>query len=276
MDHVRAYIAIASLIVSGTASAQSPRSSTAGTPLQAAAAQAPHIVTFDAPGAATSVSSACGRFCGTVPLQSINDSGTVVGFYTDPQVVPHGFLRSADGRFTVFDAPGAGLGAGLYQGTTPNGINNRGEIAGELQDSSYAFRSFVRHVDGSFTVFDAPGAGTGPYQGTLAAAINDTGMTAGVYIDGNNVYHGFVRSHDGFASFDPPGSIFTGVFNGEALNDSGVVTGYYLDANNVSHGFCERRTAPSRYSTPRAPERVPIPARSPKPSPAMVRLPDYQ
>lgn len=35
------------------------------------------------------------------------------GFYTDTNIVPHGFLRKTDGEIVSFDAPGAGLGYGL-------------------------------------------------------------------------------------------------------------------------------------------------------------------
>src|SRR5580658_6586778 len=36
-----------------------------------------------------------------------NDLGVSVGVYTDMNVVPHGFIRTADGKITSFDAPGA-------------------------------------------------------------------------------------------------------------------------------------------------------------------------
>src|SRR5208337_4953310 len=66
-----------------------------------------------------------------------------------------------------FDAPGAGLGHGLDQGTYAFGINNLGVIAGYFQDSSNVFHGFVRYRDGSFTTFYAPGAGKngGDYRG---------------------------------------------------------------------------------------------------------------
>ena len=84
-----------------------------------------------------------------------------MGFYTDTNVVAHGFLRTPDGKVTSFEAPGAGLGHGLDQGTVAYSINDLGVIAGQYQDSNYVFHGFVRYPDGSFTKFDAPGAGTG-------------------------------------------------------------------------------------------------------------------
>src|SRR5271165_7154701 len=153
-------------------------------------------IEFDAPGAAKVSSPACAPDCGTL-AQVNNDLGVIVGYYTDEYVVPHGFLRNPDGKIISFDAPGAGLGHGLDQGTVPYSINDLGVIAGQYQDSNYVFHGFVRYPDGSFTTFDAPGAGTAAYQGTFAYVINPEGATAGGYIDGNNLTHGFVRSLDG-------------------------------------------------------------------------------
>jgi len=82
-------------------------------------------------------------FCGTVAYDN-NDLGVTVGFYTDTNIVPHGFLRFPNGHITSFDAPGAGLGYGLNQGTAAFAINDLGEIAGQLQDPSYVFHGFVR------------------------------------------------------------------------------------------------------------------------------------
>jgi hypothetical protein len=53
----------------------------------------PKLVQFDAPGATNESSAACAPSCGTFAYAS-NDLGVIVGFYTDPQVVPHAFLRT--------------------------------------------------------------------------------------------------------------------------------------------------------------------------------------
>ena len=57
------------------------------------------ITTFDAPGAGT------GPHQGTYAL-CINPSGTIIGFVRGANEVRHGFVRSQDGSFTIFDAPG--------------------------------------------------------------------------------------------------------------------------------------------------------------------------
>src|SRR5580704_9787706 len=147
------------------------------------------LIEFDPPGTGTVSSPACAPSCGTQAFAN-NAEGTIVGSYTDANVVPHGFLRTPDGHIISFDAPGAGLGANLNQGTVAYSINDLGVIAGQFQDASYVFHGFVRYPNGYFTTFDAPGAGTGASQGTIAEGINPAGTVAGWYVDENNVVHG--------------------------------------------------------------------------------------
>jgi len=118
----------------------------------------PKLVPFDAPGAATKSTPACAPLCGTLPYAN-NDFGVIVGYYTDPQVVPHAFLRTPDGHVTPFNAPGDGEGAGLNQGTVAYAINDFAVIAGQFQDSQYLFHGFVREPDGKITTFESMGAG---------------------------------------------------------------------------------------------------------------------
>lgn len=167
-----------------------------------------------------------------------------VGNFMDntANLVSHGLLRGPDGKLTVFDAPGAGTGAG--QGTgCPGcnmGVNHQGAIAGTFTDANNVFHGFLRAPDGKFTIFDAVGAGTGMFQGTgcysdCPVGLNDSGVITGSYWDSNYVQHGFLRSPEGTVqTIDPAGSVGT---QPEAINDSGTVVGYYLDANNLYHGF---------------------------------------
>ena len=68
--------------------------------------------------------------------------GVVAGNYIDANGVNHGFVRAPDGRFTFFDAPGAGTGAG--QGTIPLTNNDRGEITGVYFDNNNVLHAFLR------------------------------------------------------------------------------------------------------------------------------------
>ncbi len=212
----------------------------------AQAQQQPKLIEFDAPNAGKvySTTAACQPACGTQAFAN-NSVGTVVGYYTDKDVVPHAFIRTPDGHITSFDAPGAGTGAFLDQGTVAYSINDLGVIAGLFQDSEYVYHGFVRYPDG-FIIgpLDAPGAGTEtstvckPYCGTYVWNINLEGATSGIYVDSSGVYHGFVRTTGGQVTpFDPLGSIYTFVCEETCLNLEGAITGFYSDASGIIHGF---------------------------------------
>lgn len=74
---------------------------------------------------------------------SINTASTISGVYSDTNGALHGFVRTAQGVITTFDAPGAG-GTGFLQGTGGFGINTKGVIAGTYSDASNAFHGFLR------------------------------------------------------------------------------------------------------------------------------------
>ena len=71
----------------------------------------------------------------------------------------------------VFDAPGAGSGAGL--GTFVQGITSTGSVAGYTIDDNYVFHGFIRTRDGAFTIVDMPQAGSKSTQGTLIFAMKE-------------------------------------------------------------------------------------------------------
>lgn len=159
------------------------------------------LTSFQAPGADTTA----GSFNGTDPT-GINDLGAITGEYWDVSGTGHGFLRSPDGKFTTFDAPGAG-----GYGTTPLAINLGGAVVGYYSDSNFAFHAFLRSPDGKFTTWTGPDACTGNGSegcyGTGASNINAFGMLVGGFQDdsGYFVHHSFVRSADGkLKTFDVP------------------------------------------------------------------------
>ena len=88
-------------------------------------AQEARIITFDPPGADTKP----GDNNGTYP-SGINAWGAVTGNYVDTKNVLHGFVRSPEGKFTTFEAPGADTTPGSYNGTGPSAINDFGVITG--------------------------------------------------------------------------------------------------------------------------------------------------
>ena len=185
---------------------------------------------FDAPGANPVVGCTCPN--------GINDLGVITGNDIDTNSVSHGFVRTPDGRITIFDDSQAPAGTGANQGTTPEAINDLGEITGYYTDGNGATHGFVRTPDGQITTFDAPGASEGTYPGS----INNFGVIAGIFYDTNGVGHGFVRTaHGQITTFDPPNS-FTGPAsygtNNASINDFGVIAGSYFDASTyVAYGY---------------------------------------
>jgi len=185
---------------------------------------------FDAPGANPVIGCTC--------PSGINDLGAVTGNYIDTNSVNHGFLRTPEGQIIPFDdsQPPAGTGAG--QGTTPDAINDIGEIAGYYVDGNGAFHGFVRAPEGTITTFDAPGAS----EGTVPLSINNFGVIVGLLYDANGVGHVFARTAGGqIRTFDPPHS-FTGPTSfgtySAYINDLGVIAGSYFDATTyVVYGF---------------------------------------
>jgi len=191
-----------------------------------ASAQLGTFTTIDAPGAAQ----------GTY-ASAISAAGDITGYYQDINGVAHGFVRSAHGRITTFDAPGAGTSA--YEGTSASAINLAGAITGTYTDANEVEHGYLRDRDGAFTTFDVPGS-----LFFSAGSIDLEGAVTGTYFDTNFVTHGFLRAPDGtITTIDAPGA---GTASGQGtqtfgINDEGTVAGCYGDANSVAHGFLRTR-----------------------------------
>jgi len=148
---------------------------------------------------------------------SINDLGTVTGYFFDASRRMHGFVREEDGRIIVIDAtPDA-------TGTQPVGTNLRGETAGISEAGS-----FIRNRHGDITFFNAPDS-----IWTNASGINDRGEVAGVFADkATESLHGFVRDVRGdITAFDPPNGYYTRV---SGINFKGDIVGIFLDASQAA------------------------------------------
>jgi hypothetical protein len=201
----------------------------------------------DAPGSGT------GAIQGTA-VHGMNSAGAMTGAVIDASSTVHGFLRSPDGTYTLFDAPGAGIGepgsGSDLTGTHGFCINNKGEIAGNYWDVNLLPHAFIRAPNGTITTFDAPGAGSDPSQGqgTFYAysnyqffyCLNSAGTYTSAYTDSDNGGHGFLRAPNGaFTTFDPPGA-GKGAYQGTvaiSINPAGQIAGSYVDENYVGYGF---------------------------------------
>src|ERR1700743_3237322 len=195
-----------------------------GFALGASCAQADPVLTvFDVPGAH-----------GQTFANTVNDAGDITGYYADKRG-RHGYIRSADGQYTIFDVA-------KKSDTVPYAINGAGTVSGWYTPRSTRVpHGFVRQADGAVALFDAPGAGG--LFGTECFLISDDGSAAGTFGDVGGVLHGFVRAPDGTITVvDVPGA-GAGVNQGtyiSTIDANGDTTGYYVTDDFVSHGFVRK------------------------------------
>ena len=200
------------------------------------------IVSFDAPGAGTNPNT----FGGTFP-SGINLLGSIAGYLNDANGVAHGFVRTAEGKFTIFDAPGADLNPADHLGTAFSGINDLGAVSGFYFDSTGLAHGFLLRPNGEFRSFEVAGAAL---AGTIPdGPLNLEGSIVGFYMDANAQFHSFVRNPGGkIAAFDVPGMCTTGTPNGcfgsgaYDINIFGTSVGAFMDnsGNFVNHQFLRR------------------------------------
>jgi probable HAF family extracellular repeat protein len=127
--------------------------------------------TFDATGSAPANSLGTGAY-------DINNSGQVVGFFTDSSGNYHGFIKNGS-NFQTIDVSG-GFDTQIL------GENNLGQVVGTYFDSSGNEHGFL--MTGSVvTTIDYPGQ-----YGTGIDGIDDQGDLTGYYIDANGNYQGFI------------------------------------------------------------------------------------
>jgi hypothetical protein len=135
---------------------------------------------------------------------SVNAEGTITGWYVNCREAclitdVGGYVRSPQGRYTLFSPPGTLLAAPVpgfpLDGgslTVPHwlSINRDGCIAGSYTDEHGRQHAFVRDPEGTIDTFDPPKGMT-----TTATAINDDGVIAGTFHEVFNpqVALGFLR-----------------------------------------------------------------------------------
>jgi hypothetical protein len=163
-------------------------------------------------------------------ITGINASGDVTGWYLkSPEIA--GFVRTAQGKVTVFDLGAAAL---------PSSINDYGTVTGyyNLPPDSNWNHDFIRSRDGHTTTFTPPGT---LWTGFLG--ISDLGVVAGSYVQAPTPantasYFGFVRFPGGQISTIAPQSGWQTMVTG--INKLGAIVGYYYNVTGPgSFGFIE-------------------------------------
>jgi probable HAF family extracellular repeat protein len=161
---------------------------------------------------------------------AINDRGDTAGLFLDADVVAgpdgfppdafHGFVKDRRGQVTTFDVPG---GANTF----PQGINDRGQIAGIFLSDGGIQTGFLRDRNGRTTTIDLSAIGT------KARDVNDRGQVVGIYGEPADNEVGYVvrsywRDPDGtITTIAVPGAGETSVYG---IDDRGRVVGTYTDA----------------------------------------------
>jgi hypothetical protein len=191
---------------------------------------------------------------GVTQAFAIDNSGDVVGVYTDAAGADHGFLRSSNGTVTALASP-PGAGSGQGQGTFPTGITDRGVIVGYYVGTDGVAHGYAQGPGGRFTVIDAPGAGGAAGQGTFIFSVSDRGIICGGYVNSGNVEFGFVDSHGQFTSIDDPATPQTAAGGTDADGFAGgVVVGDYVDQQGIERGYLERDDRFETVADPRGSE----------------------
>ena len=160
---------------------------------------------------------------------AINNSGLIVGQFRAGSSVDHGFIRSSDGVYSSYDAPGGSVSA-----TTLSGVNSNGEIVGYYKVSSGTPTTSGLWKNGAvFNPIQYPGI-----NDTRAFGINDSEVIVGKYKDSLNVEHGYTYSNGTYTNIDSL-ITYSGATNIKAngINNSGQIVGEFADSGGALHGF---------------------------------------
>ncbi len=113
------------------------------------------------------------------------------------------------------------------------GINNRGQIVGDYEDSSGTIHAFLldNGVFNSFDFLDA--TSTDATTSTDANGINDRGQIVGGYTDGSGP-HGFLLDGGNFTTIDAPDAVDTKAFG---INDRGQIVGFFESGSGDFPGY---------------------------------------
>jgi probable HAF family extracellular repeat protein len=159
-------------------------------------------------------------------LAKINASGDLVGIHQPPGTTNLRGYLARNGEIFDINVPDA-------RGTTPSGINDRGDIVGSYRDQAGATHAFL-YSQGEYTSFDVPASWGNQ---TAALDINAQGEIVGRYQTGPTVRM-FLLSRGEFTPIDVPDAVSTGAMqNGAGINARGEIVGQFVDSLGRVHGF---------------------------------------
>ena len=176
-------------------------------------------------------------FSSTV-ARGINDSGQIVGYGQQvwEGADAHGYLLS-NGTFTSLDnRPVAAPDSGSV--VMPQGINNRGDVAGYYRHPGLPERAFILS-GGTRTEVNDRNAGSGS-TGIFGSAINSAGHIVGYFADPNGIIHGFSSASQTSVvyqtGFEPP-AFSPGELNGQSgWSNTGLQATTVVETSVVASG----------------------------------------
>jgi hypothetical protein len=168
----------------------------------------------------------------TLSVESVNDSGTISGYYSDASSDVISFLRASSGTITPYTEPADTTSPTFTEGGQ---INKKGVVAGEFYDTSLT--TYIGYVykseSGTYETYQVPGEPQYTTNGLIG--INDSGAICGfIYPPPYTAETSFIESGGTVTTFSPEGATSDACF---ALNDSGTSVGYYQDSAGVYHGW---------------------------------------
>ncbi len=201
-------------------------------------------------------------------VNGISPSNIVVGGLENSSTLHNsGFVRNANGQYTIYDAPGsnstnftgrngAGVDTGIYQdnatggyhGFTLQGSNFRAvNYPGAINTFLYGINKAGAMVGGFMASFGNDGfeLASGKLKAlqfpgatnTSAFGISEQGVIVGEYDFDGVILHGFILQNGAYTTVDDPDK--NNAFGTRLLgiNNSGVAVGEYEDSQAFFHGF---------------------------------------
>ncbi|HEU5047344.1 MAG TPA: hypothetical protein VFT64_05805 [Rickettsiales bacterium] len=151
-------------------------------------------------------------------LQSVSNSGEIVGWYISNADNENHGLIDIGGTLTRYDIAGAAW-------TVIDGVNNKGVITGSFGLTDNDAEGFIDD-HGVITILDFPGTA----KVTLADAINDLNQVVGTFTDAAGATHSFVYQNGVYTQIDVPAANgSTTIANG--INDAGQIVGEYTNSS---------------------------------------------
>jgi probable HAF family extracellular repeat protein len=145
---------------------------------------------------------------------AVNDSGAVVGSFTDSGGVVHGFLLKGK-KYTTLDPSGT-------TSTTATGINKSGKVVMFWLSSSGVYESSLWNGK-TYKTINIPGA-----PNSLALDLNAAGDICYQWIDASGVNHGALLHAGKYYKFDYPKS--TGTYGGGINDKNNIIGGFQTSA----------------------------------------------